>query len=146
MNDARYWWLVLVPEIDGAVEWHHLDDHARRHLFDVATHVACVLENLAQADKMNIAALGNMVRQLHVHVVARHEGDAAWPGPVWGRVTCWPWMCQHAPRAHKLCTNICWREALFSGVAITPVIIFGQIRFVHFTYKPHCRMRPKKCG
>ena len=85
MNDSRYWWLVLVPEIDGAVEWHHLDDHARRHLFDVATQVARVLENLAQADKMNIAALGNMVRQLHVHVIARHEGDAAWPGPVWGR-------------------------------------------------------------
>ena len=85
MNDTRYWWLILVPEIDGAVEWHHLDDHARRHLFDVVTHVTCVLENLAQADKMNIAALGNMVRQLHVHVIARHEGDAAWPGPVWGR-------------------------------------------------------------
>ena len=85
MNDSRYWWLVLVPEIDGAVEWHHLDDHARRHLFDVTTQVARVLENLAQADKMNIAALGNMVRQLHVHVIARHEGDAAWPGPVWGR-------------------------------------------------------------
>ena len=84
MNDARYWWLVLVPEIDGAVEWHHLEDHARRHVFDVATHVACVLENLSQADKMNIAALGNMVRQLHIHVIARHEDDAAWPGPVWG--------------------------------------------------------------
>ena len=84
MDDARYWWLVLVPEIDGAVEWHHLDDYARRHLFDVATHAASVLENLAQADKMNIAALGNMVRQLHVHVIARHEDDTAWPGPVWG--------------------------------------------------------------
>ena len=66
MDDARYWWLVLVPEIDGAEEWHHLDDPARRHLFDVATHVAGVLENVAQADKMNVAALGNMVRQLHV--------------------------------------------------------------------------------
>jgi diadenosine tetraphosphate (Ap4A) HIT family hydrolase len=84
MDDARYWWLVLVPEINGAVEWHHLDDTARHYLFDVATHAASVLENLAQADKMNIAALGNMVRQLHVHVIARHEGDAAWPGPVWG--------------------------------------------------------------
>ena len=84
MNDARYWWLVLVPEINGAVEWHHLDDHARRHLFDVTTHAASVLENLARADKMNIAALGNTVRQLHVHVIARHEGDVAWPGPVWG--------------------------------------------------------------
>ena len=84
MDDARYWWLVLVPEIDGAVEWHHLDETAQHHLFDVAAHVASVLENLAQADKMNIAALGNMVRQLHFHVIARHEVDAAWPGPVWG--------------------------------------------------------------
>ena len=84
MDDARYWWLVLVPEIDGAVEWHHLDETAQHHLFDVAAHAASVLENLAQADKMNIAALGNMVRQLHVHIVARHEFDAAWPGPVWG--------------------------------------------------------------
>ena len=84
MDDARYWWLVLVPEFDGAVEWHHLDAAARHHLFDVATQVASVVENLAQADKMNIAALGNMVRQLHVHVITRHAGDAAWPGPVWG--------------------------------------------------------------
>ena len=84
MDDARYWWLVLVPEIDGAVEWHHLDETAQHYLFDMATQAASVLENLTQADKMNIAALGNMVRQLHVHVIARHEGDAAWPGPVWG--------------------------------------------------------------
>jgi len=84
MDDARYWWLVLVPEIDGAVEWHHLDETAQHCLFDMATQAASVLENLTQADKMNIAALGNMVRQLHVHVIARHEGDAAWPGPVWG--------------------------------------------------------------
>ena len=84
MDDARYWWLVLVPEIEGAVEWHNLDETARNHLFEVATHAASVLENLARADKMNIAAIGNMVRQLHLHVIARHEGDAAWPRPVWG--------------------------------------------------------------
>ena len=84
MDDARYWWLVLVPEIDGAMEWHVLDETARYHLFDVATHAASVLENLARADKMNIAELGNTVRQLHVHVIARHEGDPAWPKPVWG--------------------------------------------------------------
>ncbi|HCD16604.1 MAG TPA: diadenosine tetraphosphate hydrolase [Rhodobiaceae bacterium] len=84
MDDARYWWLVLVPEIDGPMEWHHLDETARHYLFDVTTHAASVLENLARAEKINIAALGNMVRQLHVHVIARHEGDVAWPGPVWG--------------------------------------------------------------
>ncbi|CAI8436460.1 MAG: hypothetical protein CBD03_05775 [Rhizobiales bacterium TMED143] len=84
MNDARYWWLVLVPEVKDAVEWHHLEPDMQHRLFDLAAHSAGIVEELAAADKMNIAALGNMVRQLHVHVIARHEGDAAWPGPVWG--------------------------------------------------------------
>ncbi|HCQ82333.1 MAG TPA: diadenosine tetraphosphate hydrolase [Rhodobiaceae bacterium] len=84
MNDARYWWLVLVPEVEDAVEWHHLEPDMQHRLFELAVHSAGIVEELAAADKMNIAALGNMVRQLHVHVIARHEGDAAWPGPVWG--------------------------------------------------------------
>ena len=103
MNDARYWWLLLVPEIDGAMEWHHLDETARHYLFDVTTHAASVLENLARADKMNIAALGNTVRQLHVHVIARHEGDAAWPGPVWGVGSALPYdALTRATRAQSL--------------------------------------------
>ena len=81
MNDARYWWLVLVPEVKDAVEWHHLEPDMQHRLFDLVAHSAGIVEELAAADKMNIAALGNMVRQLHVHVIARHEGDAAWPGP-----------------------------------------------------------------
>ena len=64
------------------------DDHAWRYLLDVATRVACVLEILAQADKMNIAALGNMVRQLHVHVIARHESMWRGRGRYGGEVTC----------------------------------------------------------
>lgn len=84
MRDARYWWLVLVPQIDGAVEWHDLPEADALNLHHVSMRVAHALEGLAHADKMNVAALGNMVRQLHVHVIARHEGDAAWPGPVWG--------------------------------------------------------------
>jgi diadenosine tetraphosphate (Ap4A) HIT family hydrolase len=84
MRDARYWWAVLVPQIDGAQEWQDLPKAESDALHHVSLRVANALRDLAQADKMNIAALGNMVRQLHVHVVARHEGDAAWPGPVWG--------------------------------------------------------------
>ena len=84
MRDARYYWLVLVPQIDGAVEWFDLPDVAARALFTTAQESAQRLQALSRADKMNIAALGNMVKQLHVHVIARHEGDAAWPGPVWG--------------------------------------------------------------
>lgn len=84
MRDARYHWLVLVPEIDDAVEWFDLPDVAARALFTTAQESAQRLQALTRADKMNIAALGNMVSQLHVHVIARHIGDAAWPAPIWG--------------------------------------------------------------
>ena len=84
MRDARYYWLVLVPQIEGAVEWFDLPDVAARGLFTTAQECAQRLQALTRADKMNIAALGNMVKQLHVHVIARHEADEAWPGPVWG--------------------------------------------------------------
>jgi diadenosine tetraphosphate (Ap4A) HIT family hydrolase len=84
MRDARYHWLVLVPQIDNAVEWFDLPDVAARALFTAAQESAQRLQALTRADKMNIAALGNMVAQLHVHVIARHKDDAAWPAPVWG--------------------------------------------------------------
>lgn len=84
MRDARYYWLVLVPQIEGAVEWFDLPDVAARGLFTTAQECAQRLQALTRADKMNIAALGNMVKQLHVHVIARHEADKAWPGSVWG--------------------------------------------------------------
>ena len=84
MRDARYYWLVLVPQIEDAVEWFDLPDVAARGLFTTAQECAQRLQALTRADKMNIAALGNMVKQLHVHVIARHEADEAWPGPVWG--------------------------------------------------------------
>ncbi len=84
MRDARYYWLVLVPQIEGAVEWFDLPDVAARGLFTTALACAQRLQALPRADKLNSAALGNMVKQLHVHVIARHEADEAWPGPVWG--------------------------------------------------------------
>lgn len=84
MRDARYLWLVLVPQIDGAIEWQDLPQDQSRQLHDISMRVAHGVRDIAAADKMNIASLGNMVRQLHVHIIARHEGDAAWPGPVWG--------------------------------------------------------------
>jgi diadenosine tetraphosphate (Ap4A) HIT family hydrolase len=84
MRDARYHWLVLVPQIENAVEWFDLPDVAARALFTTAQESAQRLQALTRADKMNIAALGNIVAQLHVHVIARHFGDAAWPAPVWG--------------------------------------------------------------
>lgn len=84
MRDARYFWLVLVPQINGAVEWHDLSEAEALALHQCCMQTAGALRDLANADKMNIAALGNMVRQLHVHIIARHESDYAWPGPIWG--------------------------------------------------------------
>lgn len=87
MNDARYPWLILVPRQAGLVEITDLDDSDQLALWREVNRAAAALRRVAPCDKLNIAALGIIVRQLHVHVVARNEGDAAWPAPVWGRGT-----------------------------------------------------------
>jgi diadenosine tetraphosphate (Ap4A) HIT family hydrolase len=84
MDDARYPWLILVPRIAGARELIDLDESDQRSLLAELADVGRALEALLQPDKLNIAALGNVVPQLHVHLVARYTGDAAWPRPVWG--------------------------------------------------------------
>ena len=87
MDDARYPWLVLVPRRADVTELFELMADDRAVLTEEIAHAAHVLKTLSGAQKINIGALGNMVPQLHVHVVARNEGDAAWPGPVWGHGT-----------------------------------------------------------
>ncbi|HEU4662973.1 MAG TPA: HIT domain-containing protein [Dokdonella sp.] len=84
MDDARFPWLVLVPRIAGARELFDLDPADRASLLTELDAVGRALESLLRPDKMNIAALGNVVPQLHVHVIARYTTDAAWPQPVWG--------------------------------------------------------------
>ncbi len=84
MDDARYPWLILVPRRNGLVEIDDLRDDEQALLWREVNRAAAALRAAAPCDKLNLGALGNIVRQLHVHVVARREGDAAWPGPVWG--------------------------------------------------------------
>ena len=84
MNDSRWPWLILVPRRNGLVELTDLDAADRARLTEEAARAADWLKAHARAEKINIGALGNVVRQLHVHVVARCAGDPAWPGPVWG--------------------------------------------------------------
>lgn len=96
MNDRRYPWLVLVPRRAGAMEIHALGAADRALLFEETVKVAAVLAAHAPDHKINIGALGNIVRQLHVHVVARRQGDAAWPGPVWGHGQAQPYTPQEA--------------------------------------------------
>ncbi|WP_246731640.1 HIT domain-containing protein [Methylocapsa sp. S129] len=84
MNDARYLWLVLVPRQENLCELVDLDARDRAILMEEITAASKALIGLPGVDKINVGALGNIVRQLHIHVVARRLGDAAWPGPVWG--------------------------------------------------------------
>ncbi len=81
MNDVRWPWLILVPRRAGLVEITDLDARERATLVEETARAADWLKAYAKADKTNVGALGNIVRQLHVHVVARRAGD---PGPVWG--------------------------------------------------------------
>lgn len=84
MNDRTYPWLVLVPRLAEARELWDLSAHDRGRLMEETSHAARCLGDLTNADKMNVAALGNQVPQLHLHVIARYTNDPAWPGPVWG--------------------------------------------------------------
>ncbi|HZP64859.1 MAG TPA: HIT domain-containing protein [Rudaea sp.] len=84
MDDARYAWLILVPRREGMRELTDLSAADRHLLTDEIDRAARALAALERPDKLNVAALGNVVAQLHVHVVARRRGDAAWPRPVWG--------------------------------------------------------------
>ncbi|MEO5364559.1 MAG: HIT family protein [Magnetococcus sp. DMHC-8] len=84
MNDSHYPWLVLVPNQAGLTDWDQLPEMLVPGVHDDIRHACQALRELFQPDKLNVAALGNVVPQLHIHVVARFHRDAAWPGPVWG--------------------------------------------------------------
>ncbi len=84
LNDRRYDWLVLVPRRESVTEILDLSPQDQAQLWREVTLVAQVLRHAQPNLKLNIGALGNVVRQLHLHVLLRQEGDPAWPGPVWG--------------------------------------------------------------
>jgi diadenosine tetraphosphate (Ap4A) HIT family hydrolase len=86
-DDARFPWLILVPRKENLVEIIDLSDAERTMLMDDITDASRTLKALTNCHKLNVGALGNQVRQLHVHVIARFQTDAAWAGPVWGKGT-----------------------------------------------------------
>ncbi|MBW8284576.1 MAG: HIT family protein [Rhizobium sp.] len=91
INDSRWPWLVLVPKRPGVSEVFDLTPLDQAVLTFEQNTVAAALKSATGATKINVAAIGNIVRQLHVHVIARKEGDANWPGPVWGHGTAVPY-------------------------------------------------------
>src|SRR2546421_10306774 len=91
MNNSNYPWLILVPRHPGAVEIIDLGDEKQELLMNEIVLLSHVLKDVTSCDKLNVAAIGNVVSQLHVHVVARRIGDAAWPKPVWGAAPARPY-------------------------------------------------------
>ncbi|MBT2748869.1 MULTISPECIES: HIT family protein [unclassified Lysobacter] len=91
MDDANHPWLILVPRVDGAVELIDLSDAQQLALTGEIARASRALQAQFAPHKLNIAALGNLVPQLHVHVIARYREDIAWPRPVWGMATAQPY-------------------------------------------------------
>ncbi|MDF2367271.1 HIT domain-containing protein [Sneathiella sp.] len=85
MNDARFPWIILVPERPNLVDLHDLKHDDYNALTREIRGASKAMAALFTADKMNVATLGNMVPQLHIHIIARYRNDAAWPAPVWGK-------------------------------------------------------------
>jgi len=93
MNDSRYFWVILVPVISpdeqkyAVTELHELPDASARTLWQTAAYLGRQLKAHTGATKINTAAIGNIVSQIHLHIVARHDTDPAWPAPIWGHGT-----------------------------------------------------------
>jgi len=90
-NDSRYQWGLLVPRRPGAVEMCDLSEADQAQLMKEIVQLSNIIRTLPGVEKLNVGNLGNMVTQLHVHVIGRRKGDPAWPGPVWGHSDPAPW-------------------------------------------------------
>jgi len=86
MKDSKYPWFILVPDREDITEIHHLNETDQQQLITESSVLSRIIDKQFNADKINIAALGNLVPQLHIHHIVRYKNDAAWPAPVWGKV------------------------------------------------------------
>ena len=91
LDDSNYPWFILVPMRDQITEIHQLSENDQQLLLKESMNLSRCLEDVFQPDKLNIAALGNVVPQLHIHHIARYKDDACWPAPVWGAVAAKPY-------------------------------------------------------
>lgn len=94
MNDSLYPWCILVPRVAGVSDLHELSDGDQRQLLEESSQLSRCLMSLFSGHKMNVAALGNVVPQLHVHHIVRQTSDAAWPKPVWGQQAAEPYPAE----------------------------------------------------
>ncbi|MBA6340072.1 HIT domain-containing protein [Colwellia sp. MB02u-10] len=90
-NDSAYPWFILVPKVDGIQDIYQLDWQQQQQLLNESSMLSEVLMQEFKGDKMNVAALGNVVSQLHLHHIVRYENDACWPKPIWGQQALTPY-------------------------------------------------------
>lgn len=93
-NDSNYPWFILVPRRAAISEVFELDQQDQLQLWQETNDLAKILKDAFKADKLNVAALGNVVSQLHMHVIVRHRDDCAWPAPIWGRHPAKPYTAE----------------------------------------------------
>ncbi|RTE86855.1 MULTISPECIES: HIT domain-containing protein [Gammaproteobacteria] len=94
MNDAQYPWVILVPRVEGVTEAYELQAMEQQQLLQESSLLSMWLMRHFNGDKLNVAALGNVVSQLHVHHVVRFKSDPAWPAPVWGKLPAQPYTTE----------------------------------------------------
>ncbi|MBC8519546.1 MAG: HIT family protein [Gammaproteobacteria bacterium] len=105
MNDSRYPWIILVPDVDDAEEIYQLTEEQSVLLMNESCLIQQLIVDLFHPDKLNLGALGNIVPQLHLHHIARESGDPAWPGPVWGHSPAIPYSIKKLEKTINLIKN-----------------------------------------
>lgn len=106
MNDRRFPWLLLIPRRTDCIEILDLPTADRDQLWAEILAISDLLKQLTNPDKLNVAALGNQVSQLHVHIIARFGTDVAWPAPVWGVGQMQPWGSEAEGLIQSLCARL----------------------------------------
>ncbi len=94
LNDSQFPWFILVPQCDNVREIYELTPQNQQLFMQESSYFSQQLATLFQADKLNIAAIGNIVPQLHIHHIVRYQTDKAWPAPVWGKLAATPYTAQ----------------------------------------------------
>ena len=115
MNDSNYPWFILVPRREEVSELFQLDADDQRQLWQETTLLAETLKGIFEADKMNVATLGNVVSQLHMHVIVRRREDASWPAPVWGRHPAQPYSEEQAGQVVDKLRSVLAEDFQFAG-------------------------------
>lgn len=126
-RDSHYPWCILVPQRGGVREIHQLDISDRRQMMDESCYLSEAMVSIFAPDKMNVAALGNMVPQLHLHHIARFKTDAAWPNPVWGHVPALPYSAENLEaRVERLRSALSGDDFIACDEPPKPVTAFSQ--------------------